>query len=159
MILELGVTDRGAKSTNFYVLRWSNMPAILIEGGFMSSPLDTSRLKNPVFRWRLARAVSRGIARFLAEDPFKPAYPRVVGHRPVRDGREALGAGVAGRRADGAARVGCELARLARRGAAVAQARRAPAALGPRDAVRTRARRDRAPQAVAGRSSSEASPP
>ncbi len=80
IVLELGVTDRGAKTTNFYVVRWSNMPAILIEGGFVSSPLDAGRLKNPVFRWRLARAVSRGIARFLAQDPFKAIYPRVSGN-------------------------------------------------------------------------------
>lgn len=79
MIVDLGTANRGSKTTNFYVLRWSNMPAVLIEGGFVSSPLDAGRLRDPVFRWRLARAVARGIARFLGENPFKAIYPRVSG--------------------------------------------------------------------------------
>jgi N-acetylmuramoyl-L-alanine amidase/putative cell wall-binding protein len=76
---KMGVVDRGAKTAGFYVLRWSNMPAILVECGFISSPLDVSRLKSATWRSRFATAVADGIARFGATSPFKPVYPRLAG--------------------------------------------------------------------------------
>lgn len=79
-IAETGLNDRGLKDgVAFYVLRWSNMPAIIVETGFMSNSGDLSKLVDPRFQQRAARAIARGIDRFLADDPFTPLYPRLSG--------------------------------------------------------------------------------
>lgn len=79
VIAEVGATDRGAKETNFYVIRWANMPAVLIELGFLSDPAEAAKLASPIYRWRLARGIAHGVADFFAENPFKPVYPRLAG--------------------------------------------------------------------------------
>lgn len=78
-VLETGLIDRGVKANRFYVLRWSNMPAVLIETGFMSNPAELSKLTDPNFRRKGARAIARGIDRFLATNPFTRIYPRLAG--------------------------------------------------------------------------------
>jgi N-acetylmuramoyl-L-alanine amidase len=40
LISAMGFADRGVKTANFYVIKYTNMPAILIEYGFMDSPND-----------------------------------------------------------------------------------------------------------------------
>lgn len=46
LLIALGLNDRGAKTANFHVLRETNMPAALTEGGFLTSPIDSSVLSN-----------------------------------------------------------------------------------------------------------------
>lgn len=57
----LGVEDRGVKRARFQVLRESTMPAILIEGGFMSNPAEGRRIYDPAYRKQMARAIVQGI--------------------------------------------------------------------------------------------------
>jgi N-acetylmuramoyl-L-alanine amidase len=57
----LPLDDRGVKRSRFEVLREARMPAILIEGGFMSQPSDARNIYDPVFRKRMARAIADGI--------------------------------------------------------------------------------------------------
>jgi N-acetylmuramoyl-L-alanine amidase/putative cell wall-binding protein len=75
----VGATDRGAKTTDFNVIRWANMPGILIETGFLSNRAEAAKLRSPVYRWLLARGIANGIADFLATQPFTPVYPRLSG--------------------------------------------------------------------------------
>lgn len=79
VIRETGLRDRGVRSNDFYVVRWTNMPAILIEGAYISNPSDAALLKDYRFRRRLARGVARGVERWLAEDPYKPRFERIAG--------------------------------------------------------------------------------
>jgi N-acetylmuramoyl-L-alanine amidase len=53
--------DRGMKRYHFEVLREACMPAILIEGGFMSNPADAKNIYDTAFRKRMARAIADGI--------------------------------------------------------------------------------------------------
>ena len=56
---EAGLEDRGVSHSRFdTVLRGQNRPAILVEGGFLSSPHDAKRIENPEFRQKLAQAVA-----------------------------------------------------------------------------------------------------
>jgi N-acetylmuramoyl-L-alanine amidase len=55
------VEDRGTKRSRFQVLREARMPAILIEGGFMSQPADARNIYDPIFRKRMAKAIVDGI--------------------------------------------------------------------------------------------------
>jgi N-acetylmuramoyl-L-alanine amidase/putative cell wall-binding protein len=69
----------GTKAAGFYVVRWSNMPAILVESAFLSNTYERGLLTTPLFRLRLATGIANGIEKFLAEDPFKPRFPRLHG--------------------------------------------------------------------------------
>jgi N-acetylmuramoyl-L-alanine amidase len=57
----LPLEDRGMKRSRFEVLREARMPAILIEGGFMSEPADAKNIYDSAFRKRMARAIADGI--------------------------------------------------------------------------------------------------
>jgi N-acetylmuramoyl-L-alanine amidase len=57
----LPVEDRGMKRSRFEVLREARMPAILVEGGFMSQREDAKNIYDAAFRKRMARAIVDGI--------------------------------------------------------------------------------------------------
>jgi N-acetylmuramoyl-L-alanine amidase len=57
--------SRGVKKGNFYVIRETDMPAILIEGGFISNPQERALLKSPEFQTKLARGIADGIDHYL----------------------------------------------------------------------------------------------
>jgi N-acetylmuramoyl-L-alanine amidase len=57
----LAVEDRGVKRARFQVLREATMPAILIEGGFMSHPAEGKKIYDPAYRKQMARAIVEGI--------------------------------------------------------------------------------------------------
>lgn len=61
IVRETGLEDRGMKRARFEVLREATMPAILIEGGFMSNRADANKIYDPAFRKRMARAIVDGI--------------------------------------------------------------------------------------------------
>lgn len=54
-------SSRGVKKGNFYVIRETSMPAILIEGGFITNPQERQLLKNPSYQEKIARGIAEGI--------------------------------------------------------------------------------------------------
>lgn len=56
--------DRGVKRARFAVLRYSSVPAVLIECGFMSNRQDARKLHMVEWRERLAQSVAMGILEF-----------------------------------------------------------------------------------------------
>lgn len=58
---DTSVLDRGVKTANFYVIKNSNMPAILAEIAFISNPQDRSLLINESFRQLTAIAIVNAI--------------------------------------------------------------------------------------------------
>ena len=61
------------KDANFYVLRWAQCPAVLVEMGYGTNAQDENRLKSPYYRRRLADAIVSGIL------DFKEQYKRSKG--------------------------------------------------------------------------------
>lgn len=57
---------REALAADYYVLRNSKMPAVLIEVGFLSNPGDRRKLVDPEHQARLAAAIARAVWRFVA---------------------------------------------------------------------------------------------
>jgi N-acetylmuramoyl-L-alanine amidase len=57
----LPLEDLGLKRSHFEVLRLAHMPAILIEGGFLTNPTDARNIYDSDFRKRMARAIVDGI--------------------------------------------------------------------------------------------------
>jgi len=72
--------DRGSGNVDFYVIKWSHMPAILIEGGFLTNPGDRAYVTSWSGRTRLARAIADGVDEFLAANPYQPVWPRIAGN-------------------------------------------------------------------------------
>jgi N-acetylmuramoyl-L-alanine amidase len=64
VVLRLGLPDRGVKSAGFYVLRHTLMPAVLVEGAFLSNPSEALLLARPDARQRLAEGIGAGIVRW-----------------------------------------------------------------------------------------------
>jgi N-acetylmuramoyl-L-alanine amidase len=56
--------DRGIKRARFAVLRLTRIPAILVEGGFLSETSDSKVVANPAWRGKLAEAISVGIENY-----------------------------------------------------------------------------------------------
>jgi N-acetylmuramoyl-L-alanine amidase len=56
--------DRGIKRARFAVLRHTKIPAILVEGGFLSETNDSKSVANPAWRASLADAISVGIENY-----------------------------------------------------------------------------------------------
>jgi len=56
MIKAWGLVNRGSKTANFYVLRETTMPATLTEMGFITSPVDIVKLRDPNARQQMAAA-------------------------------------------------------------------------------------------------------
>lgn len=61
--------DRGLKRARFAVLRLAEVPAILVEGGFISNPNDAQFIDSPAWRQNLAESIAQGIVAYkkLAE--------------------------------------------------------------------------------------------
>ena len=66
--------DRGVKHARFAVIRLAQVPAVLIEGGFVSSDTEARQIATPAYRQQLAEAIVTGIEGFktLAEHKIPP---------------------------------------------------------------------------------------
>jgi len=60
----LPLEDLGLKRSHFEVLRLARVPAILVEGGFLSNPQDARNIYDSAFRKRMARAIVDGIVAY-----------------------------------------------------------------------------------------------
>jgi N-acetylmuramoyl-L-alanine amidase len=61
MIEKTGARDRGIKGGNFHVIRETKMPAILIEGGFITNDKERTKLSDLNYRDKLAHAITDGV--------------------------------------------------------------------------------------------------
>jgi len=60
-------TDRGVHQAPLHVLTGVEAPAILVEVGFISHPLEGKRLQEPEYQKRLAQAIAEGVKSFLEQ--------------------------------------------------------------------------------------------
>jgi N-acetylmuramoyl-L-alanine amidase len=59
------IRDLGVKQAPFYVLIGAEMPAILVETGFMTNPVERKRLQNPKYLETLADGIVAGVERYM----------------------------------------------------------------------------------------------
>jgi N-acetylmuramoyl-L-alanine amidase len=57
--------NRGVKSADFYVLRETRMPAVLVECGFMDNPHEASLMKSESYRKECSEEICKGICQYL----------------------------------------------------------------------------------------------
>jgi N-acetylmuramoyl-L-alanine amidase len=67
LVASTGAVDLGVQQAPFYVLMGVEAPAVLVEVGFISHPVEGRRLGEAAYRARLVSALSEGVRAFLAE--------------------------------------------------------------------------------------------
>ncbi|HTR43302.1 MAG TPA: N-acetylmuramoyl-L-alanine amidase [Pseudomonadales bacterium] len=65
LIKNLRMTDRGLRRARFAVLRTAKMPAVLIEGGFLTDSEDQKKIADPKYRSQLAAAIVQGVSDYM----------------------------------------------------------------------------------------------
>jgi N-acetylmuramoyl-L-alanine amidase/putative methionine-R-sulfoxide reductase with GAF domain len=68
-----GIRNRGVREASFVVLTGTEMPSILAEISFVSSPTDEQRLQNATYRQQIAEALFKGIEKFASSRRVKVA--------------------------------------------------------------------------------------
>lgn len=66
IIAESKARSRGVKHGNFAVIRQTDMPAILVEGGFLTNDEEMNRIKDPAYVKKLAWAMAKGCDEYLS---------------------------------------------------------------------------------------------
>ena len=66
-----GVFDRRVKTAPYFVIRRNANPAILIEGGFLSNPVESRRIASPSYRDALAEQIYQGILAYRGKPPVQ----------------------------------------------------------------------------------------
>lgn len=57
--------SRGVKEGNFHVIRETQMPAVLIEGGFVTNAEERALLKDREYLARIAKGIAHGIDKYI----------------------------------------------------------------------------------------------
>jgi len=72
------LVDRGVKFAGFYVLKYTNCPAILIEAGFISNLKEETLMKQDSFDELVATAIADGFERVVPPLPSEGKPPEVL---------------------------------------------------------------------------------
>ncbi len=65
---KMNARDRGVTHGDYYVLRENQVPAVLLELGYMTNPDDEERMNRDDFQQHIAKAVVDGMIEFLVRD-------------------------------------------------------------------------------------------
>ena len=83
LIAHVQLTDRGVKSSDFYVIKNTKMPAILVETAFISNPEEEKKLADPATQKLFAKSIATGVSQYLNIEanlkPDPPTQPDVSG--------------------------------------------------------------------------------
>ncbi len=75
LVKNLGAEDRSVRRARFAVLRDCEMPAILVESGYMTHPVEGKKIFAAAYRKQIAAAIVKGIVNYqkLTAPPIAPA--------------------------------------------------------------------------------------
>ncbi len=65
LVSELGTRDRGSRFASFYVIRYTDMPAILVEVAFISNPEEEMLLASVDGRCKAADSIFQGVVKYF----------------------------------------------------------------------------------------------
>jgi N-acetylmuramoyl-L-alanine amidase len=70
VIQTTGANDRSVRTANYWVCRKTEMPAVLVETGFLSNAAECANLTSDSYQQKLAQGIANGIVAFLNQyDP------------------------------------------------------------------------------------------
>jgi N-acetylmuramoyl-L-alanine amidase len=86
LMQNLNVNDRSVRHARFAVLRDAAMPAILIEGGYMTNPTEGKKIYDSAYRKQMAAAIVKGILAYqkLTAPTAVPPKPHTPNHPSVK---------------------------------------------------------------------------
>jgi N-acetylmuramoyl-L-alanine amidase len=64
LVSRLDLEDRGVRRARWAVLRPAHVPAVLVEGGFMSNPAEMKKIASSAWRRQLAEALVAGVKNY-----------------------------------------------------------------------------------------------
>lgn len=65
LVRETGTRDLGlSRRGDLTGFNWADVPAILVETGFLSNPAERARLESAAYQWRVARGLAEGVVAF-----------------------------------------------------------------------------------------------
>ena len=88
LVQTTGAVDRGVKHARFVVLIGTQVPAILIEAGFVSNSTERQKLVTTAYQSKIAAAIADGVDAFLGKrsgSPFVQTQRPKVGKSIVRN--------------------------------------------------------------------------
>ena len=77
LVKNLSAEDRGVRRARFAVLRTAEMPAVLIEGGFLSDSEEQKKIADPKYRDHLAAAIVQGVLNYKRAFSNHPQVKKV----------------------------------------------------------------------------------
>ncbi|GFR34943.1 N-acetylmuramoyl-L-alanine amidase [Thermobrachium celere] len=66
-ISSVGFVNNGVKDSNFYVVKYTTMPSVLIEVGYMSNAEEIKKLSNPDIQEKIAYKIADAVYRYYEE--------------------------------------------------------------------------------------------
>ncbi len=84
VLVRTGLQNKGVRVANFLVIKNATMPAILIEGGYLSNFDDAKQLADGNFRQKIAEAVATGLNSYLYNPTKFDEYMVVMNPDPKR---------------------------------------------------------------------------
>ena len=92
LVRNLSAKDRGVRRARYSVLRDATMPAILVEGGYMTHPAESKKIYSVAYRRQMAQSIVIGILSY--QRLVSPPPPPPVTNRPAPRVPPAAAAGV-----------------------------------------------------------------
>ncbi|WP_181519550.1 cell wall-binding repeat-containing protein [Anoxybacillus ayderensis] len=68
LVKSLGTKDRGIKQGNFYVIKYTKIPSVLVEVAFISNSEDAKKMATSTYREKAAQAIFEGILQFYKSE-------------------------------------------------------------------------------------------
>lgn len=65
VLASTGANDRGTRTANFYVLKYTDMPAVLVETGYMTNEAECENLASAEYQQQIAQGIAAGIMDYL----------------------------------------------------------------------------------------------
>lgn len=94
LVAQLGPNRRQAAAADYYVMRESSIPSVVVEVGFLSHPRESELLGSDAYQRRVAEAIYMGIVDYFSQprpvradppDASSPAWPVAATILPGRD--------------------------------------------------------------------------
>lgn len=67
ILAETHAKSRGVKSASFFVIRETSVPAILVEGGFLTHAEELKKIKTSAYQQKIAEGIAKGIEAYCQE--------------------------------------------------------------------------------------------
>ncbi len=69
VVEQTSARSRGVKHGNLAVLRQTKMPAILVEGGFLTNDKERARIQDKSYQQQIAWSIAQGVKQYLTPKP------------------------------------------------------------------------------------------